>query len=319
MTIVPTTNGNNVGTPPMSSAMNNPLSGYGGLNGFDMLKNQLLTLFMFREAKNPDTNGGGSNDNTFYNIMWIFVIITVIDKLFKVLPELFTNISNILIYYFNKNKDKFSVNLPLTATKPEKQSSILIERIYDNSENDLADSILDFVTNYDGVKSIEFRRMYYVTHRNEIKIADYKGSEIYFRVEKVEVSADGGGSIIGVGGAGRPGVQNQCSSVESILFEVYSYNLSLTNLHKYLAEMTESYKIKKMNKLGDKIFYFDEVMQPLAITVEGKIQYNNAPKTLKFNMTPFYTNKSLNNMFGPDINLVIGRLRQVSQGVVKQV
>ena len=50
-------------------------------------------------------------------------------------------------------------------------------------------------------------------------------------------------------------------------------------------------------------------MQPLSITLDGSVQYSNAPKVLQFSMTPFYTNKSLNNMFGPDIILVINRLR----------
>jgi ATP-dependent 26S proteasome regulatory subunit len=50
-------------------------------------------------------------------------------------------------------------------------------------------------------------------------------------------------------------------------------------------------------------------MTPLPIDIDGNIQYNNSPKTLRFNMTPFYTNKSLDNMFGPDVDLVISRLR----------
>jgi len=98
-------------------------------------------------------------------------------------------------------------------------------------------------------------------------------------------------------------------TIKNISFDIYSYEAELTELRKYVNEIVENYKIKKLNKLGDKTFYFDEVMTPLPIDIDGNIQYSNSPKTLRFNMTPFYTNKSLDNMFGPDVDLVISRLR----------
>ena len=52
-----------------------------------------------------------------------------------------------------------------------KKSSIIIERLYSsNTENDFADSILEYVTNYDGTKYIEYKGRLYVTHRDEINI-----------------------------------------------------------------------------------------------------------------------------------------------------
>ena len=60
-------------------------------------------------------------------------------------------------------------NTPITSiSKP--QSSIIIERHYDGLENDLADAVLDHITNYDGMKYIEYRRFFIVTHHEQVLI-----------------------------------------------------------------------------------------------------------------------------------------------------
>ena len=172
----------------------------------------------------------------------------------------------------------------------KKTSSILIERVFDNSENDLADAMLDFITNYDGSKYIEYRKFYIVTHPEDFLLATHKNGEIYCKIKNHTID-------------------NKNLSIFNISFELYSYSLALSDLRKYVSEITENYKIKKLNKLGDKIFYFDEVMQPLPLDIDGNVQYGSAMKYLKFNMSVFHTNKTLDNMFGPDIALVITRLK----------
>ena len=198
-----------------------------------------------------------------------------------------------IIYNIYKNKTNNILNNTLHINS-SKKSSIIIERLYSsNVENDYADSILEHVTNYDGTKYIEYKGRFYVTHKDEIEILD----NIFFRVIQVEYNNNSSNNTV------------KLCNVEKIEFEIYSYSLDLCDLRKYLYDISENYKIKKLNKLGDKIYYFDEVMQSLSITIDGIVQYSNAPKVLQFTMTPFYTNKSLNNMFGPDITLVINRLR----------
>jgi hypothetical protein len=261
-------------------------------SSFDLLKSQIMTIFMLKD--------GGKSDNSVFTIIYGMILLSFMEQLFKYLPEIIKFVKNYSIQYINRNKPKFIANIP--NAKKEKSSSICIERNFRSSqENDLADSVLEYITNYDGVKYIEYKSRYYVTHTNEIMMDKYKDHEIFFRVISVEQSNEIG--------AGISSNKSQSDNIESVSFEIYSYELNLSELRKYLYDMTENYKIKKLNKLGDKTYYFDEVMQPLSITIEGNIQYGNAPKTLRFNMTPFYTNKSLNNMFGPDIDLVVNRLR----------
>jgi hypothetical protein len=218
-------------------------------------------------------------DLNILNIIYATIIFSLVKQLLSYIP---------IVVSFFKEKNKFIVNNTYQSKK--KSSSILIERVYDNTENDSADALLDYITNYDGIRHIEYRKIYIVAHNDEVHIGNYNNREIYMRM----ISRT---------------IDDKANSIKNISFEIYSYNAELTELRKYMGEIVENYRIKKLNKLGDKVYYFDEVMTPLPIDIDGRIQYNNSPKTLRFNMTQFYTNKSLKNMFGPDIDLVISRLR----------
>lgn len=250
---------------------------------YDIIKGQLMTVFMLKGA-NTDRN----SDNNIYNTIQAIILISLFQKLLHYLPIIGNFIKNYIIKYFERKKHTFIANMSNVVLK--KSSSILIERIYDNTENDLADAILDFITNYDGIRYIEYRKIYIVTHRDEVLIGKYNNHDIFM-------------TIIG------HTIDDKGLTIKNISFEIYSYKAELTELRKFIGEIVENFKIKKLNKLGDKTYYFDEVMTPLPIDIDGNIQYNNSPKTLRFNMTPFYTNKSLDNMFGPDVDLVISRLR----------
>ena len=245
---------------------------------FNILKMLLLSICIL----------GYNIELSLVNIFYLLFLINSIELFLQYRPFF----DKILVYLCNNNKtEKIAHSFQLISSS--KKSSIIIERLYtSNIENDLADSILEHITNYDGTKYIEYKGRFYVTHKDEIKICE----NIYFRVINVEYNNSTNNVI-------------KSCNVEKIEFEIYSNQLDLSELRKYLFDITESYKIKKLNKLGDKIYYFDEVMQPLSITLDGSVQYANASKVLQFSMTPFYTNKSLNNMFGPDIILVINRLR----------
>jgi len=249
---------------------------------YDNIKSQIMTMFMLKDAKN-DTN------NSIYNAILAIIIISLFQHLLAYLPIIGVFIKTLFIKYLDSKKKHFLAHMPNTFTQ-KKSSSILVERVYDNTENDLADALLDYITNYDGIRYIEYRKIYIVTHQEEVLLSNYNMNPIYCKM--IGFTMDEKNNII-----------------KYISFEIYSYKAELTELRKFVNEIVENYKIKKLNKLGDKTYYFDEVMTPLPIDIDGNIQYNNSPKTLRFNMTPFYTNKSLDNMFGPDVDLVISRLR----------
>ena len=176
----------------------------------------------------------------------------------------------------------------------QKTCSIIIERVYDNIENDYADALLDYLTEYDGVRFIEYHRFFMVAHKEDVRLCRYgEGNiegNIFARIHNYEMDTDKG-------------------VVKNIKFEIYSYDLTLSVLRRFMSSCAENYRIKKMNKLGDRIYYFDEVLQPIQVDIDGNVMYGTASPNLVFTKTPFYTNKSLDNMFGPDVELVMKRLR----------
>jgi len=179
----------------------------------------------------------------------------------------------------------------IDASSPiQKTCSIIIERVYDNIENDYADALLDYLTEYDGVRFIEYHRFFMVAHKEDVRLCKYEEGTIYARIHNYEMDADKG-------------------VVKKIKFEIYSYDLKLSVLRRFMSSCAENYRIKKMNKLGDRIYYFDEVLQPIQVDIDGNVMYGTASPNLVFTKTPFYTNKSLGNMFGPDVELVMRRLR----------
>jgi len=258
--------------------------GGGGHDIYDQIKGTIMTMFMLKDAKSDE-----GNHSSIFTAIYAVLILSVFQQLVRYLPVICEFLKQLIVNQIEKNKPMFIANAVATG-RLQKTSSILIERVYDNSENDLADAILDYITNFDGARFIEFRKIYIVTHKDEVMIGSYNAHNIFMKMM--------GHSM-----------DEKLSIIKNISFEIYSYNAELTELRKYLAEIVENYRIKKLNKLGDKIYYFDEIMSPLPIDIDGNIQFANSPKTLRFNMTPFYTNKALSNMFGPDVHLVIQRLR----------
>ena len=94
----------------------------------------------------------------------------------------------------------------------------------------------------------------------------------------------------------------------TVAIEIYSYTFNLSELRVYIEQITNDYKIKKQNKLGSQVYYFNEIIQPIGMTNMGDLDYSTARKNLIFSMTPFYTSKQLENVFGDQIDVLIQRL-----------
>ena len=242
---------------------------------YDNIKGQIMTLAMV----------GNKEEGTIMTAVWAIFLVSGLQAFLTYLPKIVEWFIKMGESYIKRKNSSLFLNVQSFKDR-KKCSSILVERFYDNTENDLADALLDYITNFDGIRHIEYRKIYIATHREETPLGD----DYYVRIVNVQFD-------------------EKASNLKSITFEIYSYTRTLTDLRKYIHNIAEDYRIKRLNKLGDKVYYFDEVIQPLQFDIDGNIQYSNAPKTLRFNMTPFYTNKGLDNMFGPDVKLVVERLR----------
>jgi len=115
----------------------------------------------------------------------------------------------------------------IDASSPiQKTCSIIIERVYDNIENDYADALLDYLTEYDGVRFIEYHRFFMVAHKEDVRLCKYEEGTIYARIHNYEMDADKG-------------------VVKKIKFEIYSYDLKLSVLRRFMSSCAENYRIKK--------------------------------------------------------------------------
>lgn len=248
------------------------------INIYEQLKQQIMTMSLF----------SSQNNNSLFSTVRVIFLLSFAEQFFKGLPSVVASLKKIFLKYLLSYRRRIPLQI---NTEKNRTSSILIERIYDGKDNDLADSLLDYITNYDGIKFIEFHKFYIVTHTDETYLCKYKSGNIYCKM-----------------GSHSKAVNNE-HEISTINFEIYSYDLTLSELREFTDDVIDRYKINKLNKLGSKVYYFDEVMKPLSFDVDGNIQYGSAVKNLQFSMTPFHTNKMLDNMFGPDINLVMSRLR----------
>jgi len=90
----------------------------------------------------------------------------------------------------------------------------------------------------------------------------------------------------------------------SQIIEIYSYTLNIEELRSFIKKIEYNYIIKIQNKLGDKLYYFNDIST-------GKINkndYNKLPPIISFTMKPFITNRTFKNVIGPESKLIEKRV-----------
>lgn len=254
------------------------------MSGLDNLKSQILTMSLMK---------GDSISSMIYS----FLLVSIIEKLFSFIPFIQAVIETKINEYFKKASQNISIaSISDSSSKPrEKTSSIFFSRIYEtnnNNDNDgnkqrtsnyeNADCLLELMTQLDSCKHIVCHKFFYVNHHNTIEISP----KIFMQVVKIEKGKD---------------------SPTKIDFELFSYDYSLTELQDYVNKVVKDSRIKRQNKLGNQLYYFNEIVETLP-NVNGKTMYSRAPTDIAFSMTPFFTNKTLYNMYGDSFQVVRKRV-----------
>jgi ATP-dependent Zn protease len=167
-----------------------------------------------------------------------------------------------------------------------KKSSITIEINFkhnsDSNRDTLAHSILDYITNRPNIQSILYTNTYFkLNHTKPILINEE--DEIYVCLLK--------------------DISNDADNTSQII-EIYSYIFNVDELRSFIKKIEYNYTIKIQNKLGDKLYYFNDMST-------GKINkndYNKIPPFISFTMKPFITNRKFNNVIGPESKLIEKRV-----------
>ena len=283
-------------TPHISAPPQNSF----GLGNMEHLKSHVLTMFAINS--NRGNNGSGSNssgEDGIFMAIWAIMLISILDAFFKYLPVIFGKIEHTAKYFIKKKFDSalpsvMSSALNKSSNSENEENSILLSRTYKtkdggNKDNvieyEYIDSIIEYICSLDNSKHLRYTNKFYINNKDEITI----NKDIKAKLETIDID-------------------NQTNEVNSITIRLYSTSVKISTMKEQLNKIYSTYKIEKCNKLGTQRYFFNEFHIPPMPDIDGGYRYETAPKRITFNMTPFNTFKSINNIFGEHIDEVRDRV-----------
>jgi ATP-dependent Zn protease len=256
-----------------------------GLGNMDYLKSQILTMFALK---------GNNTEDGIFMAIWAIMLITMIDGFFRYLPILIGKVENMGKYIIkNRLENALPSVISSTIDKPE-ECSILLTRNYktkDGKDKDniidyeFVDAIIEYICSLDNSKHLRYINKFYINNKDEIII----NKDIKSKLETISID-------------------NQNNEINGITIRLYSSSIKISTMKEQLNKIYTTYKIEKCNKLGTQRYFFDEVHIPPMPDIDGGYRFDTAPKRITFNMTPFNTYKSVNNIFGKHIDDVRERV-----------
>ena len=249
----------------------------------EMLKSQLMTMTMISSMNGPEKTGN------FFNVIYIFLATGVIDFLCK---SVFPCVGNIVTKYYREqiNANKLISKIVTTDGKNIKTASITVLVNIADHENMFGQALLDYVTNNEKTKHISFKKQNFVLNQSDI-IEIYEEYFVKLNENKMVDATD------------KPGNEG----IEQTI-ELFSYTKSMQELRAFLNKITHEYKIKIENKLGGKMYYFNQHPMNAPVTMNGQKDYTKLPNNSVFTMKVFQTNRKFTNLFGPEIAVVRKRV-----------
>ena len=168
-----------------------------------------------------------------------------------------------------------------SSSEQIKTASITVEIFLHKSSDTLAHSLLDYITNKPNIQSISYsKQKFMLNHKEPILINEL--DQIYICLLK----------------------ENGSDDELSQSIEIFSYVFNVDDLRSFLKKIEYNYMVQIQNKLGDKLYYFNDIST-------GKInknEYNKMPPTISFSMKPFTTNRSFKNVIGPEARMIQKRV-----------
>jgi hypothetical protein len=262
-----------------------------------MLKTQIMTMFMMKSSQGKPGEGGSSND--IFMILYSMMMINMIEWIFRYLPVAGEFAKNFFNERFNKKKDAWKPLIDKHKKDTAEISSITMRRIFKDGEKptdridnivvEKVDAVLDYICSLDAAKHVSM----------DVRTSLNSGEEIELTpLLRAKVKQDTGG---------------ETSSTELVL---YSKILKISDIRAWVDEIHANYVAEKNNKLGNKIYYFNEIVsEPTVMTdmsdaagPKKVYRWDNMPKMLSFNLNEFKTSKSFANVYGHHVDELKERL-----------
>jgi prefoldin subunit 5 len=268
---------------------------YGGSSHdlLNSLKPMLITMLM---VKGNSDSGGGN----FSQILWSMIAISMVDFIMQNAPHIIQFIQQYVRQKLKKtieNKLVMGGGANLLNIKREKTSSITIKAVMeDTNKNCVVYAVIDLLTNFPQTKYIILKNNeYQINYHDPIQI----DTEIYAKLsgDKTEVDKS----------AGATTTTADQKPVDYI--ELYSYSLNMEELRAYVDKITRDYMLRIKNKLGNQIYFFNEMVLAVPYTHTGAVDYSKLSENLHFTMKPFYTNRKFSNIFGEEMEIIKKRVQ----------
>ena len=253
----------------------------------EMLKSQLMTMTMISSMNGQEKTQ--SQSGNYFNVIYIFLATGVIDFLCK---SVFPGVCNIATKYYREQikANKLISKIVTSDGKNIKSASITVLVNIADHENMFGQALLDYVTNNEKTKHISFKKQNFVLNQSDI-------IEIY---EEYFVKLNENKMVDATDKQGNEGIEQT--------IELFSYTKSMQELRAFLNKITHEYKIKIENKLGGKMYYFNQHPMNAPATMNGQKDYSKLPNNSVFTMKVFQTNRKFTNLFGPEISVVRKRV-----------
>ena len=232
-------------------------------------------------------------------ILYSMLMLNLVEWLFRNLPGFAEQAKGWLLQRYSQKKDVWQPLIDAHKKEREVVNSITMARIFregekpsdrvDNIVVEKVDAILDYITNLDNARHVRMDTRISLNNTEELELTP---------LLKAKVKQTGSGTD---------------ASTELIL---YSTVLKIGDIRTWIDEVHTNFVSEKNNKLGNKVFYFNELAtEPVVMTdmsVEGKprqvYRWENMPKMLTFNMNEFKTSKSFTNVYGHHVDELKERL-----------
>ena len=243
-------------------------------------------------------NKTGSHQDIF-TILYGMLMMNIVESLFKNLPEFLAMLKIFGNGYFKNKQNMLMPILDMNDNDKKTLSSITMTRVYSDNEKaekssniyvEKVDAVLDYICSLDKSKHIRIDTRINIINTDEIELTPTLKAKV------------------------KESSQDESRSVDIVIF---SKSLKISEIQKWIDEIHTNYSFEKNNKLGNRIYYFNEVPVEPVVQVEmdaegGPIKksyrWDNLPKMLSFNMNEFNTSKSFNNVYGTHVNELKERL-----------
>ncbi len=245
----------------------------------NLLKTQVSALMLLKSS--PDKGS--------YNEIWMLIgsviLISGVEYLFRNMTALTKYCSRTPQQAPDQplivgDDDVYSVTL-VRNYEDQKLTTEMVEKV---------DAVIEYISNLETTKHVALDGRYSIANDCEIEVTD----EINAKVHQV-----------------------QNKNITEVA--LYSQTLSVPAIRRWIDERHEEYIYEKSNRLGHRTFYFAEIpteppRDTTFIREEGadpqeiRWRFDNAAKTLTFNMNEFQTSKSFSNVYGSHVDELRERL-----------